>query len=86
MVLKLAENSKASGKNNISFVCYMLLGKLEKCLDLLIETDRIPEAAFFARYVLDRLSYFLFTDIIENSKLCYNTFKDVFTESDVESC
>lgn len=50
MVEKLAEISKNAGKNNISFICYMLLGKLEKCLDLLIETDRIPEAAFFARY------------------------------------
>lgn len=51
MVAKLADMAKANGKNNISFVCYMLLGKLEKCLDLLIETDRIPEAAFFARYI-----------------------------------
>jgi len=49
MVAKLAETAKTNGKNNIAFVCFMLLGKLEKCLDLLIETDRIPEAAFFAR-------------------------------------
>lgn len=49
MVEKLADWALDSGKNNISFVCYMLLGKLEKCLNLLIETDRIPEAAFFAR-------------------------------------
>lgn len=62
MVLKLAENAKANGKNNISFVCYMLLGKLEKCLDLLIETDRIPEAAFFARYsIIFRFNYFFKT-------------------------
>lgn len=52
MVAKLADTAKVNGKNNISFVCYMLLGKLEKCLDLLIETDRIPEAAFFARTYL----------------------------------
>lgn len=57
MVSRLAESSKANGKNNISFVCYMLLGKLEKCLDLLIETDRIPEAAFFARtYMPSKMS------------------------------
>lgn len=49
MVEKLADSAVDNGKNNISFVCYMLLGKLEKCLNLLIETDRIPEAAFFAR-------------------------------------
>lgn len=51
MIAKLAEIAKTNGKNNVSFVCYMLLGKLEKCLDLLIETDRIPEAAFFARWI-----------------------------------
>ncbi len=52
MIEKLAENTKQNGKNNIAFTCYMLLGKLEKCLELLIETDRIPEAAFFARYAV----------------------------------
>lgn len=58
MIAKLAQTTRENGKNNISFVCYMLLGKLEQCLNLLIETDRIPEAAFFARYIkLSDLNY-----------------------------
>lgn len=39
------------GKFNISFVSAFLLGNLEECLEILIQTNRIPEAAFFARYV-----------------------------------
>lgn len=49
MVGKLAKSAEDTGKNNISFTSYFLLGELEKCLDLLISTDRLPEAAFFAR-------------------------------------
>lgn len=37
------------GKNNIAFLCYLLLGQVEKCIDLLCATDRIPEAALLAR-------------------------------------
>lgn len=45
------------GKNNISFLTHFLLGDIDKCLDILIETDRIPEASFFARsYVPSRIS------------------------------
>jgi hypothetical protein len=50
MMEKLAESSLSDGKNNVSFISYFLLGELDKCLDILIQTDRIPEAAFFARY------------------------------------
>ncbi len=54
---KLAESSDNSGKNNISFLSYFLLGNIDKCLDILIKTDRLPEAAFFARtYVPSRIS------------------------------
>ena len=49
MVRKLAESAEGAGKNNVSFTSYFLLGNLNKCLDILIETDRLPEAAFFAR-------------------------------------
>lgn len=49
MVEKLANSSNAAGKNNISFLSNFLLGDLDKCLDILVETDRLPEAAFFAR-------------------------------------
>lgn len=58
MVKKLAESTNLNGKNNISFLSYLLLGDLDKCLQLLIETDRLPEAAFFARsYLPSKMSY-----------------------------
>jgi len=52
MMRKLADSSKQKGQNNISFLSYFVLGKLEECLQLLIETNRLPEAAFFARTYL----------------------------------
>ncbi|RNA36252.1 coatomer subunit beta [Brachionus plicatilis] len=52
MMQKMAESSKQKGQNNISFLSYFVLGKLEECLQLLIDTSRIPEAAFFARTYL----------------------------------
>jgi coatomer subunit beta' len=45
----LAENSTKVGRFNIAFVSSFLLGDVEKCIDLLLQTNRIPEAAFFAR-------------------------------------
>lgn len=44
-----AQKSDETGKNNISFLTYFMLGDLDKCLEILVKTDRIPEAAFFAR-------------------------------------
>ena len=46
---QVAETADGLGKNNVSFLSYFMLGNLEKCLDILITTNRIPEAAFFAR-------------------------------------
>jgi len=34
---------------NITFLCYFLLNNLDKCLETLIESGRISEAAFFCR-------------------------------------
>ncbi|KAF9998771.1 hypothetical protein BGZ65_005768 [Modicella reniformis] len=51
-LLKLAEMAKAAGKSNIAFACYLNLGQVEDCIDILIETERIPEAAFMARTYL----------------------------------
>lgn len=48
-VKNLAAIAEGSGKNNIAFMCYYLLNDLDACINLLIRTDRIPEAAFFAR-------------------------------------
>ncbi|XP_046397085.1 coatomer subunit beta' [Ischnura elegans] len=51
-VKDLAESADESGKNNIAFLSHLLLGDVDKCLEILISTDRIPEAAFFARTYL----------------------------------
>ncbi|KAF1393718.1 hypothetical protein PFLUV_G00018940 [Perca fluviatilis] len=52
MVGKLAVGAEKDGKTNVAFLTYFLQGRLDKCLDLLIETDRLPEAAFLARTYL----------------------------------
>ena len=38
-----------AGKNNIAFTCYLLCQDTKKCVDLLIKSERLPEAAFFAQ-------------------------------------
>lgn len=45
---KLAADALASSQNNVAFLAYLTLGNIEKCLDILILSDRLPEAAFFA--------------------------------------
>ncbi|KAF9195876.1 hypothetical protein BGZ50_003137 [Haplosporangium sp. Z 11] len=49
---KLAKMAQMDGKSNIAFACYLSLGKVEDCIDILIETERIPEAALMARTYL----------------------------------
>jgi coatomer subunit beta' len=49
MVRKLAKTAEDMQKFNIAFTSYYLLKDLEKCLEILIKSDRLPEAAFFAR-------------------------------------
>jgi len=51
-VAELAEASSKEGKNNIAFLAFLLVGKVEEALELLIKTGRLPEAAFFARTYL----------------------------------
>lgn len=34
---ELASRAKEHGKNNVAFVCLFMLGKLEECLQLLID-------------------------------------------------
>lgn len=57
LLRKLGEDTHVDGKNNFSFLSFFLLGDLHKCLDILITTNRLPEAAFFARsYLPDQIS------------------------------
>jgi len=49
---RLADMAAKGGKTNIAFVASLLTGKVENCVDLLVETKRLPEAAFFSRTFL----------------------------------
>lgn len=49
---QLAKMAQEKGKTNIAFVSYLLTGNVEECANLLIATNRLPEAAFFARTYL----------------------------------
>lgn len=40
---------EGKGQNNIALAALLQLGDPKACVDLLIKTDRIPEAALFAR-------------------------------------
>ncbi|XP_028091588.1 coatomer subunit beta'-1-like isoform X1 [Camellia sinensis] len=51
-ISKLASLAEEQGKNNVAFLCLFMLGKLEECLRLLLESNRIPEAALMARSYL----------------------------------
>lgn len=58
MIRSLGEKGTAQGKHNISFLSMFMLGDLEQCLQILINTNRLPEAAFFARtYIPSKISY-----------------------------
>lgn len=47
--------------SNVSFLCLSMLGKLEECIQLLVDNKRIPEAAFIARF--QKLSLFWRNDL-----------------------
>jgi len=51
-VEELATLATKARKINVAFVANLLLGKVEQCADLLLESKRLPEAAFFARTYL----------------------------------
>jgi coatomer subunit beta' len=48
----IGEKSRTNGQFNIAFLSNFVLGKLDDCLNILIENQRLPEAAFFARTYL----------------------------------
>jgi hypothetical protein len=52
MVQKLGDTAAESGKNNVAFMANFVNGNLDECLNILIKTNRLPEAAFFARTYL----------------------------------
>lgn len=48
----LSKNAANSHRMNVAFLASFVAGDLEKCLDLLVDSDRIAEAAVFARTYL----------------------------------
>ena len=46
---RLSQLAMSAGKSNIAFVALFLLQRVSDCIELLINTNRVPEAAFFAR-------------------------------------
>ncbi|KAF8306767.1 coatomer protein [Clavulina sp. PMI_390] len=46
---QLALTAETKGLNNIALASLLQLGNPQACVDLLVKTDRIPEAAMFAR-------------------------------------
>ncbi|KAI4879428.1 hypothetical protein NFI96_017230, partial [Prochilodus magdalenae] len=70
MVSKLAEGAERDGKNNVAFMTYFLQGKLDQCLELLIRTNRLPEAAFLARtYLPSQVSRCVFPELLTPENL-----------------
>ena len=49
---KLTQLSASEGHNHVSFMSNFLLGRTEECLEILINTGRLSEAAFFSRTYL----------------------------------
>lgn len=52
MVGRLGDAASKAGQNNVAFLSNFVLGRCEECLEILISTGRLPEAAFFARTYL----------------------------------
>ncbi|KAH8116964.1 coatomer WD associated region-domain-containing protein [Phellopilus nigrolimitatus] len=46
---KLAGQAEEKGQNNLAFTSRLQLGDTEACVNLLVKTERAPEAALFAR-------------------------------------
>ncbi|KAL3631857.1 hypothetical protein CASFOL_024841 [Castilleja foliolosa] len=51
-IAQLGSLAREHGRNNVAFLCLFMLGKLEDCLQLLVDSNRIPEAALMARSYL----------------------------------
>eukprot|EP01017_Pseudomicrothorax_dubius_P036227 TRINITY_DN516_c0_g1_i1.p1 TRINITY_DN516_c0_g1~~TRINITY_DN516_c0_g1_i1.p1 ORF type:complete len:884 (-),score=266.35 TRINITY_DN516_c0_g1_i1:3523-6174(-) len=45
----LARRAEEQTKSNIAFVCYFLLANLDKCVEILVNSGRLPEAAYFCK-------------------------------------
>ena len=59
-MLSLAKQAKKAGRSNVAFLAFFVTGQVEDCIQLLVDTGRVPEAAFMARtYMPSRISSIL---------------------------
>lgn len=57
MLRQLADSARENNVFNVAFLSHFILADKEKALDILLETNRVAEAAFFARtYLPSRVS------------------------------
>lgn len=49
LVKSIGDDALSAGMNNIAFTTRFISGDLNACLEILLSTERYPEAAFFAR-------------------------------------
>lgn len=58
-MVSLGDEAARVGRINVAFVAYFVTGQVEKCIQLLIDHDRIPEACLMARtYMPSMISRF----------------------------
>jgi hypothetical protein len=48
----VAEMAESKGKNNVAFMCHLVLGNIEACIEILVGAARFAEAALMARTYL----------------------------------
>eukprot|EP01122_Echinamoeba_exundans_P011795 TRINITY_DN4813_c0_g5_i1.p2 TRINITY_DN4813_c0_g5~~TRINITY_DN4813_c0_g5_i1.p2 ORF type:complete len:884 (-),score=236.38 TRINITY_DN4813_c0_g5_i1:21-2672(-) len=48
-MVKLADLARQKGRFNVAFTCLLTLNRVDDCVNLLCDINRIPEAALFAR-------------------------------------
>lgn len=54
-VCELAIRAANSGRSNVAFLAFFVTGQVEKCIKLLVDTNRVPEAVFMARTYMPSL-------------------------------
>eukprot|EP00758_Cryptobia_borreli_P007710 Tbor_TRINITY_DN5324_c2_g2::TRINITY_DN5324_c2_g2_i5::g.3929::m.3929/K17302/COPB2, SEC27; coatomer subunit beta' len=59
-ILSLSKLALANGSTNVAFICLHLLNKHEACVEILLQTGRAAEAAFYAR----SYCYYLVDDVV----------------------
>lgn len=49
---ELAKKAQQTTRMNIAFICFFILNDLQQCINILLESQRYPEAAMFAKTYL----------------------------------